>query len=140
MDSAREKQESSSSSEDERDTSMEQDERETRRIRRELLNTDPCILYESDDQERQGPVTRAMSSRSESMEVPSEQPEGEASQSEQPEHYILPPPPPPPPPPPVWSAPIGPQPESKAGTDRKKVMRPKPKYSNICVNKVFFFF
>ncbi len=44
-------------------------------------------------------TNRAMSSRPESMEVPSEQPEGEASKSEQPEHYI----PPPPPPPPVWS-------------------------------------
>ncbi len=136
MDSAREQQESSSSSEDERDTSMEQeeqeDERETRRIRRELLNTDPSILYESDDPERQGPVTRAMSSRPESMEIPSEQPEGEASKSEQPAHHI----PPPPPPPPVWSAPIGPQPESRAGTERKKVYRSKPKYSNMCVNKV----
>jgi len=106
MDPAREKQESSSSSDDEHDTSMEQeeqeDERETRRIRRELLNTDPSILYESDDPERQGPVTRAMSSRPEHMEIPSEQQEGEAGKGE---HYI----PPPPPPPPVWTAPIGPQ-------------------------------
>jgi hypothetical protein len=91
----------------------QEDERETRRIRRELLNTDPSILYESDDPERHGLVTRAMSSRPETMEILSEQPDGEASRSELPAVHI----PPPPPPPQIWSAPIASS--QKAELERK---------------------
>ncbi len=76
----------------------------SRRLRRELLNTDASILYESDDQEdRQGPVTRARKLDQDSMEISSEQQEGEQAQSEQPLAMN----PPPPPPPPMYNYPIG---------------------------------
>jgi hypothetical protein len=111
------------------------DERESRRLRRELLNTDASILYESDDQEdRQGPVTRARKLDQESMEISSEQQDGEQAQSEQ--SPAMNPPPPPPPPPPMYSYPIGPMPEQKAGAGMKKISKPKPKYSNMIANKV----
>jgi hypothetical protein len=91
MDPPAEQHSSSSESEDVLNSSMEHeetstaDERESRRLRRELLNTDASILYESDDQEdRQGPVTRARRLDQESMEISSEQQDGVQGQSEQP--------------------------------------------------------
>jgi hypothetical protein len=129
MDPPAEQHSSSSESEDELNSSMEQeetstaDEQESRRLRCVLLNTDASILYESDDQEdRQGPVTRARKMDQDSMEISSEQREGEQAQCEQPPAMI----PPPPPLPPLYNYPIGPMPENKAGAGKKKISKPKP--------------
>ncbi len=139
MDPPPEQQGSSSESEDELNSSMEQeetsgaDEGETRRLRRELLKTDVSILYESDDQDdRQGPVTRARKTSQESMEITSEQQGGEQIQSKQ----TPPPIPTPPLLPPVYKNPIGPMPENTARSGKKKISKPKPKYSDMIANKL----